>query len=199
MRRNGEPVAHADDEEARARLRREQCAISDERAKGVAAAMQTRKKRAKIRAAMRGERALDILQRDEVRRAILCDQALHQGPESEKAPAPRAPEASAGAGERQILTRKRGPGELCARARQIARRERGDIGGDKLGGAPIGAIGGALPRIEIIGEEAGPAPPEARADHAAAGEEFVKAAQSLPRPAARANAARRHYRGAPAR
>ncbi len=199
MRRNGEPLAHADDEEARARLRREQCAIDDEGAEGVAAAMEMRQKRAKIRAAMRGERALDILQRDEVRRAILGDQALHQGPEGEKTSAPRAFEASAGAGERQILARKRGPGEVCARARQIARRERGDIGGDKLGGAPIGAIGGALPRIEIIGEEAGPARPKSRAYHAAAGEEFVKAAQSLPRPAAQANAARRHYRGAPAR
>ena len=100
MRRNGESLAHADDEEARTRLRREQRAIRDERPKGVAAAMEMRKERAKIRAAMRGERALDILQRDEVRRAILCDQALHQGPEGEKAPAPRALEAGAGAGER---------------------------------------------------------------------------------------------------
>jgi len=80
-------------------------------------------------------------------------------------------ETCAGAGEREVLTGKARPGEI-GDAGQIGGAQGVHVARPHLRLAPVGAVGGGLLGVEVIGEQAAPAfEPGAR--HAAAGEEFV--------------------------
>lgn len=63
----------------------------------------------------------------------------------------------------------------------LAPIERGDVGLDEVAAAEIAAIGGAFDRVAVICEEASPAGAEAGPRHAAAREEFKKAARAAHR------------------
>ena len=84
-----------------------------------------------------------------------------------------ASQALAGAGEAEVLAGRGGPGQVRP-AGQVRGLKAPDVAGRQILGAEIGRIGLGLAVVEVVGEQAGPAPAQARARHAAAGEELVE-------------------------
>ncbi len=99
-----------DDKNTRARLREKRCGVDCERANAVARVGEHRDEGGKIRAAVRGKQAGYVFQRDDRRR--VGAERLNGAPETPEGAGTRGREPATRAGERKILTGKRGPGQI---------------------------------------------------------------------------------------
>ena len=112
LRGGGDIPANRDDEKSGPRLRREIRRVDHHRADAIAQRVQRGTERGEIGAPVRGERADDVFERKDRRRPALARERAHEiakGPERARTLA-RQPRL--GARERQVLTGKRGPGEI---------------------------------------------------------------------------------------
>ena len=161
------------DEQPRPRLRQEMRGVDRQRAEDIAQPPQDAADLGKVAAAVRRQRADDILDDDQARRPALGVQSRHQGVKTPERARARARQPRAGAGERQVLAGKRRPGEIGA-PRQVVGAELGDVGDPQRLAAPVRGVTRRLLRIDVIGEEASPVGAETCARHAAAAEKFIK-------------------------
>ena len=166
-------AADRDNEYARTRLRQKMRRVDRQRAESIAEALKRRADRGEIRPTLGGEHAGDVLEHDQARRPSLRRQKAHGRAEAPEGSGAGAVESGAGAGERQILARKRSPGEVGASG-EIGGAKRGDIGYPELLTSPIGGVGRALARVDVVGEQASPLGLKSGARHAAAAKELVE-------------------------
>ena len=104
--------AHADNEQARPRLRHEQGGVDDQRAVAIAGVGEGLADRLEVAPAVRRQRSEDIFQGDELRPTAIRDKALHDVPERIERARALALQAGAAAGERKVLAGKGAPDEI---------------------------------------------------------------------------------------
>ena len=169
---NAQSFPNADDEEARPRLRHEAHRVYDKAAKTVFSTGDRGADRREILSIMRGESAADIFEDDERRRAAFFAELLYEAPERPEGSRTFTAQTRPGTRQRQILTRKRRPGEIGG-AGQVFRLQRGNVGDLQMLVAPIRGITGALLGVNVVGEQASPFLSQTSPRHAPAREKLV--------------------------
>ncbi len=144
--------------------------VHRQRAEAIAELLQRLAQGDEVGAAGRGQQPDDILDSQQFWRTALLRERFDQPGKAEEGAGPRAAEPGARAGKRQVLTREGSPGEI-GMAGQVRGGQIVNVADAQMIGAPVGGVARALAGVEVVGEQAGPAG-EARARHAAAGEEF---------------------------
>ena len=182
-------VGDGDEKHARPRLRHESRRVDDERAEAVirpppeprrwrrnprrdARSGSRRRSPARPRAARGLRRRSSRISRQNGQNVPERVGALSRSP-----PRPRWPPAS----ERSWQGNEAQARSTLPPGRSSGRQRR-DVGAADMLRAPVGLVGRDLHRVEIVGEKAAPARPEAGARHAAAGEELVEGERRHPAP-----------------
>src|SRR3954447_3380497 len=136
--------------------------VDHQRAVDVAEAFQGAAERLEIPTLFRSHGSADVFEHQMLWGASDGFQSVDDRPKAPERARALAVQPLAGAREREVLAGGGGPGEIGL-SRQVRSLEVVDVAEPELAIAPVGDIGFAFLRVDVVGEEAPPLRPQARA------------------------------------